>query len=155
MKKRIAFLVLFTLASLLMVDFSAAADASNLEELSQILNDVSAVMNTLVNNGFVIEHLELDSMGVDETYRIPYPFYEGLEYIIVGIGGPAIADLDVYVLDQNGDLVVSNTDAGRISAVTMHMQSSTLYHSLFHAYSLAEGYSEDMPYYFAFVIAAR
>ena len=46
-----------------MVDFSAAADASNLEELSQILNDVSAVMNTLVINGFAIEYLELDSMG--------------------------------------------------------------------------------------------
>jgi hypothetical protein len=131
-----------------------AADP-NVEELIQLLDDVSRVMNTLVQNGFTIEHLELDSMGLDEKYRSSYPFYGGLEYAVVGIGGPAISDLDVYIFDDEAELFISDADDNPIAVVTFTVEESVLYHSVFHTYSLAAGYSEDSPYYFAFIIAAR
>jgi len=147
--------VLAAVAVLLLAALPASANDPNLEELVQILGHVSNVMTTLVNNGFVIEHLELDSMGVDETYRVPYPLYAGLEYIVVGIGGPAIADFDVYILDDTGELVISDTEVNQISAVTLKTAESAIHHCVFHAYSLTEGYSADVPYYFGFVIGAR
>ena len=42
-----------------------AADPNVVKKLIQLLDDVSRVMNTLVQNGFTIEHLELDSMGLE------------------------------------------------------------------------------------------
>jgi hypothetical protein len=155
LRKHIFVTYALALALILAVSFSAAADNPNVEELNQILNDINVVMNNLIGNGFVIEHLELDSISLDDTYRIPYPFLPGWEYIVVGIGGPAIADLDMYLYNSEGALEFSDTEPGKLASISLYLDAPGVYHSLLHAAELNDGYQEGSPYYFAVLIAAR
>lgn|SRR5690554_5044865 len=128
---------------------------ANLEELVHVLDDLSQVLGNLIENGFTIEHFEFDSLVVDNTYPIRYPFYEGFEYVVVGIGGPAITDFDIYLFDEEGEPIIDDTEVGRFASVTLNIETSQINNIVFHNYSIAEEYSESTPYYFAFVIAAR
>ena len=50
---------------------------------------------------------------------------------MVGIGGPAISDLDVYIFDDEAELFISDADDNPIAVVTFTVEESVLYHSVF------------------------
>lgn len=156
MKKHFWPVLLLTVALLASLSLpAAAADEETLTELSETLNSINVMMNNLLAQGFTIEHLELDTIGLGEAYPIPYRFSPGWEYVIVAVGGPALADLDLYVFTENRELVFGDDAVSRAASIIFKLDELTVYHAVAHAVELEEGYREDLPYYFAVIIAAR
>ena len=155
MKKHGLTLVLGVAALIFALSFTAYAQDSVAEELAALLQDLSGVLGELVDNGFTIEHFELDSLVLQGTYPVEYQFFAGYEYIVVGIGGPAITDLDLYLYDNEGNQIAHDLEYGRFPTLLFDVEESGLLHVFFRSFRVANGYSEELPYYFAFVIAAR
>jgi hypothetical protein len=154
-KKHGLTLVLGVAALIFALSFTAYAQDSVAEELAALLQDLSGVLGELVDNGFTIEHFELDSLVLQGTYPVEYQFFAGYEYIVVGIGGPAITDLDLYLYDNEGNQIAHDLEYGRFPTLLFDVEESGLLHVFFRSFRVANGYSEELPYYFAFVIAAR
>lgn len=155
MKKYGLAMVLGITVLIFALSFSASAQLSTADELAALLDDLSGVLGELVNNGFIIEHFELDSLGLQGTYPVEYRFAAGYEYIIVGIGGPAISDLDLYLYDSEGNQLAHDLEYGRFPTLLFDVEEEGTLHIFFRNFRLANGYSDMFPYYFSFVIAAR
>ena len=110
-------------------------------------------MNNPIGNGFVIEHLELDSISLDDTSH-PLPFPSRLGIYCGRNQGATIADLDMYLYNSE-TLEFSDTEPGKLASISLYLDAPGVYHSLLHAAELNDGYQEGSPYYFAVLIAAR
>ena len=72
--------------------------------------------------------------------------YSGNEYLIVGMGGIGIDDLDIELYNRSGDLVDRDTSTDNIPTVSVFPRGTAMHKINVDLYSLAHGYDQDGEY---------
>ncbi len=104
--RRIALCLAVCMAAVVAVPASAMTTA---QEFRDLWNGCAQGIDRMLDNGWVVEHIEFDWMRLGEVYVSTETLSAGHTFKIVGVGGHGIADLDIRVYDENGNLVAADT----------------------------------------------
>ena len=90
-------------------------------------NNVITFLSTMMNAGYSEKGYTIDylSEGRKDSYSVT--LYRGNDYIIAGVGDGGIRDLDVYLYDEEGTLLMKDTKAKNLTALKFHVNSTETY----------------------------
>jgi hypothetical protein len=145
------------LAALLILAASvgASAQVEEARELAGILELVAKALETLVEDGCIVWRLEVDSLVLGGSYTTAIELDAGTTFIIMGIGGPAIADLDIRVYAASGAEIAWDELDDDVPIV-MFAPSVTGRHTInASAESFVRGYDPFSDYYFAIIVSEK
>lgn len=152
-------LVVVVLAALLVLVLTASAGAStyveDARELAGILELVAEALETLVEDRCIVWRLEVDSLVLGGHYTTTIELDAGTPYVIMGIGGPAIADLDIRVYAPSGAEIAWDELDDDFPIVMFTAPVTGRYSINTSAESFVRGYDPFMDYYFAIIVAER
>ena len=149
-------LVVMALAALLILAASVGASASveDARELAGILELVANALETLVEDRCIVWRLEVDSLVLGGNYTTTIELDAGTPYVIMGIGDPAISDLDIRVYAPNGTEIARDELDDDVPIVMLTASVTGRYAMNVSAESFVRGYDPFMDY-FAIIVSEK
>ncbi len=124
-------------------------------EMQILLTEVSHWVDRLEAGGFSIESVHIDPMTSNETYLISHYLYRGNEYLILGVSGVEITDLDLGLSDSSGTLLVTDPRSTNLPILAIIPTHDGLYTVETDIYSTSHSIPASSPLFFANIIAFR
>jgi hypothetical protein len=146
-------LVLFVLCSTWMPQSAYAQSQS--DELNGLLERLAALSIALDAKGYTVVHIGVERLEKGEGYTFSRDLYTGNNYVIVGMGGVGVADLDIKLYDGNNRLIDEDTSQENLALVDVVPTRSGVFKIQPSIYSLQPGYTNDDEYFVMYLIAFK
>jgi hypothetical protein len=125
------------------------------EELADLLVKMAAISAKLMETGYTVVHIEVDRLQKGQIYSASRTLHGGNSYKIVGLGGKGIGDLDMKLVDSDGDTVAKDTEADNVPIVDIAPKTEGSYTVKVAAAAIEKGFDPESEYYFCWVIAFK
>ncbi|MFZ4660914.1 MAG: hypothetical protein ACOYNY_28130 [Caldilineaceae bacterium] len=146
-------LVLFVLCSTWMPQSAYAQSQS--DELNGLLERLATLSTALDAKGYTVVHIGVERLEKGEGYTFSRDLYTGNNYVIVGMGGVGVADLDIKLYDGNNRLIDEDTSQENLALVDVVPTRSGVFKIQPSIYSLQPGYTNDDEYFVMYLIAFK
>lgn len=124
-------------------------------EVAGLLQRLLALSAALHQNNYTIVHIEVDKLEKGQSYAVTRALHSSNRYKIVGVGGVGIKDLDIYLHDQNGNLIDKDISRDNLPEVDVAPRWSGDFRIRINLYELEDEYSSEYEYFFCFIIAFK
>jgi len=131
-------IVILIAAVLLSTTCFAATPQESLESMVSVMKKMTIISGAIIAGGNQVVHMSVDTLQRKGTYSEYRTFYYGTTYKITGIGSDGISDLDIVIIDANGNEVVKDTKADNLPDVTFTPTSTGTYTIKVLAYSTSD-----------------
>lgn len=156
-KQRIlsVFSVIITVVALLAGAIAPVHAQGDYSSMSALLDDVNTWVDLLYSSGYSVANVYIDRMHPGSSYQVSRSLYSGNDYIIIGVGGHGVADLDLKLYDSDGNLIAKDTSTDNIPTITVSPSRSATYIVETDIYSIGVTEDPDGEYFFAYIIAFK
>lgn len=144
------FLTLFLIG----VPVSASANTGH-SQMQNLLVDISDTVTTLTNEGYSVANIYMDRLTLDTSYQMSRTLYEGHDYVIVGIGGDGVRDLDLRLYNILGTLVGEDDSIDNLPLLTVTPGSDAVYSVETDVYAVNSNVRSGDELFFATIIAFK
>ena len=147
--------VCLAICSFLMVLLPVFGQASS--EMIDLLDRAVDIADAMEEEDYTIVHILLDRVGLgkDSLYIGTRMFYSGNDYLIVGLGGEGIKDLDIEIYDERNNLVDEDKLTDNQPEVYLSPKKDSRCYVNVILHSLVSGYDKDGEYYFCYIIGFK
>lgn len=128
---------------------------SQSDELNGLLERLAALSTVLDTKGYTVVHIGVERLEKGEGYTFSRDLYTGNNYVIVGMGGVGVADLDIKLYDGNNRLLDEDTSEENVAVVDVVPTRSGVFKIQPSIYSLQPGSSNDDEYFVMYLIAFK
>lgn len=129
--------------------------AQKQDELEALLVDLDEVVDYLHANDWLVANIYIDRLTIAQPYRTTRQLFEGNEYVIVGVGGAGIQDLDIKILDEKDTLLDEDVESDNVPLVELDVKSSGFYYIETSIYELEARANAEDEYFFMYIIAFK
>jgi hypothetical protein len=128
---------------------------SQSDELNGLLERLATLSTALDAKGYTVVHIGVERLEKGEGYTFSRDLYTGNNYVIVGMGGVGVADLDIKLYDGNNRLIDEDTSQENLALVDVVPTRSGVFKIQPSIYSLQPGYTNDDEYFVMYLIAFK
>ena len=94
-------------------------------------------------------------MKEGQNFTYSRNLYTGNDYVILGMGGVGVSDMDIKLFDGNDRLVDKDTSQENLALVEVRPTRSGIFKIQPSIYALGRGYSSDNDYFVIYLIAFK
>jgi len=149
-------IVLFGVAFIAVIALAVSAYAvTTEEELEGLLGRIELLVATLNQQGYTIVHIEVDKLEKGQSYIASREFFTANDYVIAGIGGIGIGDLDVQLYDGKDNLIDEDNSDDNLPVVEVSPKFNGKYKVKVTPYSLEADADPEGEYFFCYIIGFK
>jgi hypothetical protein len=146
----LAFAVLFICAAPMF-----AAETSDDSELEGLLTRIGIIAHTLTEKGYAIVHIEVDKLEKNQTYTASRQLYDVNDYVIMGIGGVGVKDMDMKLYDENDNLIDKDESEDNVPLLQVTPKADGKYYIKTTVASLESDVDQEGEYFFCWIIGFK
>jgi hypothetical protein len=132
-----------------------AQSGSGDSQLDSMIAKLTEAAATLDDQGYTVVNFTIDNGLKGEKYITQRKLYTGNDYKIMGVGGDGIVDLDISLLDGDGNVVDKDTLNNATPTVQASIDKSDQYYFQTVISELEKGQSNDDSYFYGYVIGFK
>jgi hypothetical protein len=129
--------------------------AGDKEEMADLMSKLAEKTVKIFELGYTVAHVEVDRLQKGQVYSASRNLYGGNGYIVVGIGGRGIGDLDMKLEDAGGTTIAKDTEADNVPIVQVTPKTTGNYTVKVAAAAIERGFDPENEYYFCWIIAFK
>ena len=154
---------LLFIAAFLFVSFAAsyarpvhaAGSGTGNDQLDSMIAQLTQAASVLNDKGYTVVNMNIDNGLKGEKYTSTRTLYGGNDYAILGVGGDGIADLDIALLDKDGNVIDKDTETDATPVVQASVKADDQFFIQTIIADLAKDQSSDNSYYYGYVIGFK
>lgn len=138
---------LIGICAVLALALPVAAQADKKDELTELFTKLEAVVPKVSKAGYTVLHIEFDRLSKGAVYSLKRPMQKGHKYKVLGVGTPAVADIQVQVFDSKGKQVGEDQGEDSVGIVNLLPKKDATFSIRVKAAKLEQG----QPYFFCLI----